>query len=170
MLHLAAKYHSLYVDETLCVACGLCVESCERDAISLFEEKAHIDFNLCNACGTCLNVCSRGAIISLEVVSSDPLPAARRADAVLRSTLVPASAASFRGMAPLTVARGVGKLVLRFASFLFDVDDRREGRGGGRPDGLPESRNAHHLERTSRGPHDHGPGRGMRRRARHRAR
>ena len=49
-----------------CIACGTCVETCLRDAITL-EETAVIDARLCNGCGLCVSDCSYGALALSEV-------------------------------------------------------------------------------------------------------
>jgi indolepyruvate ferredoxin oxidoreductase alpha subunit len=49
-----------------CIACGTCVETCRRDAITL-HETAVIDPGLCNGCGMCVNDCSYGALALAEV-------------------------------------------------------------------------------------------------------
>ncbi len=49
-----------------CIACGVCVDTCPRDAITL-EETAVIDPPLCNGCGLCVNDCSYGALALAEV-------------------------------------------------------------------------------------------------------
>jgi ferredoxin len=49
-----------------CIACGTCVDTCPRGAISL-EETAVIDAQLCNGCGLCVNDCSYGALELTEV-------------------------------------------------------------------------------------------------------
>lgn len=51
----------MFVDEN-CVGCGLCVESCPVEAISLTEEKAVIDKEICVECKSCLDVCPYDAI------------------------------------------------------------------------------------------------------------
>jgi heterodisulfide reductase subunit A-like polyferredoxin len=48
-----------------CIACGTCVETCLRDAITL-EETAVIDPRLCNGCGVCISDCSYGALALAE--------------------------------------------------------------------------------------------------------
>lgn len=51
----------MFVDDN-CVGCGLCVESCPVDAISLIEDKANIDTELCIECGMCVDICPLEAI------------------------------------------------------------------------------------------------------------
>jgi len=45
-----------------CISCGLCVEACPQNAMSLVEGKAVIDLSLCTACGECVRVCPVNAI------------------------------------------------------------------------------------------------------------
>jgi NAD-dependent dihydropyrimidine dehydrogenase PreA subunit len=49
-----------------CIACGTCVDTCLRGAITL-EETAVIDPQLCNGCGLCVSDCSYGALALAEV-------------------------------------------------------------------------------------------------------
>ena len=65
----------LRVRKDLCLGCGLCAETCPRQAISLQSGQAQIDRNRCNHCGLCLNVCPQGAIIELTPVSKRELQA-----------------------------------------------------------------------------------------------
>jgi ferredoxin len=65
----------LRVRKDLCLGCGLCAESCPRQAISLRSGQAQIDQNRCNRCGLCLNVCPQGAILELMPVSRHELQA-----------------------------------------------------------------------------------------------
>lgn len=44
-----------------CIACGSCVSTCPRGAISV-AETAVIDARLCIACGMCIEGCSYGAL------------------------------------------------------------------------------------------------------------
>jgi ferredoxin len=66
----------LRVRKDLCLGCGLCAESCPRQAISLSSGQAQIDQNRCNRCGLCLDVCPQGAITELTPVSRRELQAA----------------------------------------------------------------------------------------------
>jgi len=63
----------IYVDEQLCTGCGVCVASCQSDAISLTDHSAVIDQERCISCGRCADVCLTGAIITMEVPPDPPL-------------------------------------------------------------------------------------------------
>jgi ferredoxin len=45
-----------------CVGCGICVDSCNFEAISLVEGKAIINQDLCVGCGLCREMCPFEAI------------------------------------------------------------------------------------------------------------
>jgi ferredoxin len=49
------------VDEDTCIACGVCVDACPVDAITL-EDKAKIDADTCTECGACVDECPVDAI------------------------------------------------------------------------------------------------------------
>jgi heterodisulfide reductase subunit A-like polyferredoxin len=49
------------VDEVSCVACGLCVESCPFDALSV-DDVARVDGVRCIGCGVCTLVCPEDAL------------------------------------------------------------------------------------------------------------
>ena len=51
-----------WVNEEMCTGCGVCVEECPVDAISLEEETATIDEGECIRCGTCHDVCPQEAV------------------------------------------------------------------------------------------------------------
>jgi NAD-dependent dihydropyrimidine dehydrogenase PreA subunit len=87
----------LYVDENLCTGCGICLEACDRGALSMRGRSAFIDESLCTSCGRCADTCVTGAIVTLEI-DPDTLPG-----------IVPAQSPQVRavsaGMAPLSPAR-----------------------------------------------------------------
>lgn len=65
------------IDERLCTACGICVDSCSRGAISIIGRAAVIDENLCTSCGRCIDTCLTGAIVApLSTSSVRPLEGA----------------------------------------------------------------------------------------------
>jgi uncharacterized Fe-S center protein len=51
-----------WVDKNECVGCGVCVEECPVDAISLVNEKAEINMDECIRCGNCHEVCPEEAV------------------------------------------------------------------------------------------------------------
>lgn len=50
------------VDESLCTACGLCVENCQFDALTV-DEYAVVNRTSCVGCGVCINACADQALI-----------------------------------------------------------------------------------------------------------
>lgn len=55
------------VDEETCDGCGICISTCEYEAIQLLQEdsdgqRAHINENMCRGCGCCVVACPCGAI------------------------------------------------------------------------------------------------------------
>ena len=46
-----------------CDGCGICVDTCEQDAITLKMEKAYVDMELCIGCGECVKACPTGALV-----------------------------------------------------------------------------------------------------------
>lgn len=60
------------VDEEKCVACGICVGTCQFQALSL-EEFLICDTELCMGCGVCVSHCVQGAL-SLVRDQSKPAP------------------------------------------------------------------------------------------------
>lgn len=58
-------YHSPNVAKVtlnLCTGCGMCVDVCPYEAISLKDGKAEVNEVLCEGCGTCQATCLRAAI------------------------------------------------------------------------------------------------------------
>ena len=45
-----------------CIACGICIEKCPVDAISMNGQAAMIDEKACIRCGTCHDVCPQDAV------------------------------------------------------------------------------------------------------------
>jgi len=66
-----SPYQTAKVDEATCVACGLCVQVCPYQAITLVEKKvafrgeitvASVDTGKCMACGMCSAACRSTSI------------------------------------------------------------------------------------------------------------
>lgn len=51
-----------FVIEELCDGCGVCVQTCPLNAITMKEGKAEINPFMCTGCGACIPVCPREAI------------------------------------------------------------------------------------------------------------
>jgi len=51
-----------WVNEEICIACGVCVEECPVEAISIVDETARIDEEECIRCGRCHDVCPEEAV------------------------------------------------------------------------------------------------------------
>jgi ferredoxin len=49
------------VNESKCIGCGICVEKCPIEAISLIDGKTHDDKNRCIGCGVCVHHCPEQA-------------------------------------------------------------------------------------------------------------
>ena len=50
------------IDEDKCVGCGLCVDVCPVEAITLEGDKAKVDEDKCTECGQCVEECPNEAI------------------------------------------------------------------------------------------------------------
>ncbi|NSW82575.1 MAG: electron transfer flavoprotein subunit alpha [Syntrophothermus sp.] len=50
------------IDETLCIGCGICVETCPFDSITLVNNVPVVS-DTCNLCGSCSHECPVGAIV-----------------------------------------------------------------------------------------------------------
>lgn len=79
----SSQLETAVVDEQTCVACGLCVEVCPYEAITLVEASvmgrgrsvtvAQVEPNLCMACGLCAASCRSTSIGLLEQFSNESL-------------------------------------------------------------------------------------------------
>lgn len=55
----------VYVDESRCVGCGLCVGPCPTGAIRMVGNVAQVEQSLCRECEVCMQACPNGALLSL---------------------------------------------------------------------------------------------------------
>ena len=50
------------IDKELCTGCGVCVDTCPTEALSLEDDIAVCDEDLCVDCGVCIPECPSEAI------------------------------------------------------------------------------------------------------------
>ena len=65
----------LRVRSDLCRGCGLCIESCPQQAISIVSATARINQERCDQCYRCIEVCPQMAIMEITPVSRHELQA-----------------------------------------------------------------------------------------------
>jgi len=53
---------AVQINQEKCTGCGLCVEICPVEAISMEDDKAKIDAEKCVDCGQCVGECPNEAI------------------------------------------------------------------------------------------------------------
>jgi len=53
---------AIQIDQEKCSGCGLCVDICPLEAISLENDKAKVDKGTCTECGQCVDECPNKAI------------------------------------------------------------------------------------------------------------
>lgn len=55
------------LDKQVCVACGVCVKTCPKDAISIYRGcYAMVNGDRCVGCGLCTKSCPAGCIVVKE--------------------------------------------------------------------------------------------------------
>lgn len=56
-----------FVDKTICVACGVCRQTCPKGAISIYRGcYAAVEAEKCVGCGLCAKACPAGCIETRE--------------------------------------------------------------------------------------------------------
>lgn len=50
------------IDQEKCTGCGICVDICPLEAISMENDKAKVDKDTCTECGQCVEECPNKAI------------------------------------------------------------------------------------------------------------
>lgn len=51
-----------WVDKSLCIGCGICIDSCPGHAMAMEDGTAVIDMDLCIRCGECHDFCPEHAV------------------------------------------------------------------------------------------------------------
>jgi NAD-dependent dihydropyrimidine dehydrogenase PreA subunit len=54
--------YQAFVESENCTGCGVCIDRCQMDAVSLNDDTAVIDYNRCIGCGLCVTTCPVEAI------------------------------------------------------------------------------------------------------------
>ena len=62
------------VDEHLCSGCGICLERCQFNAISMTDGISHVDKEECYGCGLCVTSCADGAISLVQKAPGELVP------------------------------------------------------------------------------------------------
>lgn len=142
----------IQIDETRCVGCGICAETCPTGAIRLVEGIAQVDPNLCRGCEVCLEACTQGAIISVQEPAKDikPVPVSAPISTSPRPMPVTTPAAhrnvSWLGAALAFVGREV---VPRVATAFLDAWDRRQAARLATVPPAPSARQSMPVQSTS---------------------
>ena len=56
-----------FVDQNICVACGVCVKTCPKGTISIYRGcYAAVEGSKCVGCGLCVKACPAGCITLKE--------------------------------------------------------------------------------------------------------
>ena len=99
---------TIKINQELCAGCGLCMDECPSDAISISNGWAVVDQKRCTGCEICVKVCPNGAI---EVCDEQPkieiIPgqqAVRKPIPLQGQVLYPAPVSSVRKLAPIASA------------------------------------------------------------------
>jgi ferredoxin len=84
---LASSGYVAQVDEDECIACGICADSCQFDALSLGEDAIVVDRAACMGCGVCVSHCPQDALYLLrDPAKGEPLEIHTLMEEALRSS------------------------------------------------------------------------------------
>ncbi len=71
---LASSGYVAQVDEDECVACGVCADVCQFDALALGDDAITVDRAACMGCGVCVSHCPQDALSLLrDLTKGEPL-------------------------------------------------------------------------------------------------
>ena len=106
----ARLFYSNYyaaTDDDLCSGCGLCVDRCQMDAITVEDDKSRVDPGKCIGCGLCTTVCATKAI---HLKKKDPIAVPQKDTTQFYLTLMRARAGNAR-MFLMMIRRALGMAV-----------------------------------------------------------
>ena len=106
------------VDKEKCVGCGVCVEACPAQVISMVDGKAEINADKCVDCGRCVQVCPQEAIY--------PGTGLQQHSASEQERMAPSLDFNMGGGSGRGIGRGMGKGLGKGPR-----DGRGLGKGGG---------------------------------------
>lgn len=71
---LASSGYICQVDDDLCLACGVCIPTCQFNALTLGDPTTWVDETKCMGCGVCVSKCDQGAIsLARSAEKGEPL-------------------------------------------------------------------------------------------------
>lgn len=123
----------VYVDIEKCAGCGICVQVCPVEAISLIGGTAQVDQERCTDCEACVDTCPNGAMLAVRepVAERAAVPSVRPAPEVTRvqpqpaSVSLPARALPAVSEAAAALAYLGRNVAPRLANYLLHALDRR---------------------------------------------
>ena len=157
----------VFINTEECNGCGVCIDICPTEAITLQNGKAFIDVNLCEVCEVCLDACLQGAIVHSAIVpiqeKTTPVPIEIPAVVISnqdqqRSITIPNAVLPVIGSMLLWTGR---ELAPRLANLALDYLERRI---------QPTETGLNNNSNQQRGRRFASPGGGRRRRQRQRRR
>lgn len=95
--------HYAVVDDDACVGCGICLDRCQMDAVTMGDEDiARVDLDRCIGCGLCVTTCDA------EAMALQPKSVEERREPPAKAQLTLMELAQKRGksLVPLAVLRG----------------------------------------------------------------
>ena len=76
------------IDPIVCVACGVCMKSCPRDAISIYRGcYAVVEDEKCVGCGDCMRACPFELPVIVDYKGSKLIPCASQDNLIIRQNV-----------------------------------------------------------------------------------
>jgi ferredoxin len=64
-------------DASTCKGCGICLERCQMEALSLTDGRVVLDTDRCIGCGLCVTTCPAGSLTLVRKPASEQRPVPR---------------------------------------------------------------------------------------------